>query len=154
MLHLLNALLLAGIWVGARWGWIRLSAEAVGPWECFLLPLVTTVLAVGMYGLARALPRWPHLLNVPRKDEVLALSPAGRAPILREASRLLHASTTFLLVLFAVVQYAVYRELLGHDTTGLTVAILVLGVLGGPVLTAVFLIRVLREVRRALDGGP
>lgn len=153
MVRLLNVVFLVVLWWGVWWGGGRLAAGPGTPDSWYLLPLLGTGLVALTSGLARALPRWPELLNIPRKEEVMALTPEERDPVFREAALLIHVTNTHMLLLFGIVQILLYREALELPTGGWVVAVLLVAVLGGAVIAGTSLVRLLRVVDRVLEGG-
>lgn len=165
--HWINLLLLAAVVGGSVWAWphlperipahlgpggevTRWTGRTAGSW--FLLPLLTLGIVALNYGIAAALPGRPHLINLPGKEQFLALPPERQAPVVARMQELLYGFTAPLVVLMGAVQASMYRAAVGVESRGDTVAILLLSVLMTPVMLVVWLPRIQRELSRQLDA--
>jgi uncharacterized membrane protein len=116
------------------------------PMRWFLLPALA-VLVGGVMQLSQSLVRrHPALLNIPDKDEYLALPEAGKREVLVHVRAMLAATMGVMLAIFALIQLAIWRQAHGHATTTLLMVVLVLGVLTTPLLLGVFLPRIRDEI--------
>jgi hypothetical protein len=171
--HALNALLLGLLLIGSAWAYPRLperipvhfgvSGEAdrweersVASW--YLLPGLALALVGLNYGLARVLPRRPHLFNFPEKKQFLELPPERREPVIDRMQDFLYGLSIPLLLLFGFIQWTIYRTANGDDPQPYVLANLVIAVLMTPLLLVLWLPRIQREVRRQVrehreEGG-
>lgn len=137
-LHILNGLLLAGLWVFTIAAWPLLPDLVpghIGPsgvtrWDgkqnsfWFILPLIGSVHAVIMYGISTLANGSAQSFNMPQKKRVLALPMEGQRFVMEPMRGFMFAMATWLLVLMFYMQYTFYRvamdALTGEpDTSGL-----------------------------------
>ena len=52
----------------------------------WLLPLIATLMALGLYGLNRMILKYPGLINLPNKDELMRLPPDAMRRVVRRLS--------------------------------------------------------------------
>lgn len=141
--------LLAALWAGSVLAWPRLPARipvhfsfggGADRWEettllsWFGLPLLALAAVLLNALLARALPKRPGLVNLPDKKRFLALPPEYRAPVVRRIQDSLHALGAQVVLLFGLMQVAVYRTAAGADTRTYMLFVLVYAVALLPVL--------------------
>lgn len=157
----INALLLALIFAGSAWAWPRLPDRIPAHFDAggqvtrwtepsflawFGIPLVALALVGVNEGLARAIARWPALVNIPGKEEVLALPPGRREAVWERVRELLRSLSALLIGLFGFMQWTTYRSALGAEPQPYMLVVLVYCILMGPVVLAVWLPRIQREV--------
>lgn len=165
-IHWINGLLIALIVVGSALAWPELPERVPGHfgaggevtrWDSpsflswFGPAILGLVLAGMLYGLARLLPDRPHLFNFPDKDRFLALPPAFRAPVIRRMLDSLYGLATMMLALFALIQWTRFRTAHGADSAPYVAVVLILSVVTTPILLAVWLPRIQREVDRQVE---
>jgi uncharacterized membrane protein len=164
-LHVLNAVLLAGLWVMTLYlydllpdripghigpsGVTRWTARESGMW--FLMPILGTGQILLMYVLAYAATGSPDMINTPQKKRLLALPREGQLFAIRPLRTFMYAMAAWLLVLTAYVQLSLWRVAVaaqsGEPATGhLLVGILVLTAL--PLGMAYWLSQ---EIRRRIE---
>jgi len=160
-LHLLNALLAACFLGFSLWAWealpelipvhfdasgepTRWAARSFGSW--FGLPIIALAMVALNYGLAAALGRWPHLVNLPDKRRFLSLPPERRERVLAPMREMLYALSTPLLLLFLLIQVGTYREAIGGSAAPFTVAALLMAVLISPFILIGWLPRIQSEM--------
>lgn len=162
--RLLNVLLLLVLWGGALWYWDTLPERVPTHFDArglpdawgtkgfaswFLLPTIALATAGLMYVSAWLVQRRPVLLNIPRKKELLELSPADQAPVLRAVTATLEAITAGILLIFCAIQLATYRAAFGDSVRPLMLAVLLVAVVGLPLLTLVLIARTSALVKDA-----
>lgn len=162
-IHAVNLLLALALVGFATWAWGQLPdrvpshLDVTGRptgwgersvWTWYLLTAIGLATAGLIYALASWSARRPDLLNLPGKERLLALPPERRDPVLGRIRQLVQGLAAPVLLVFVVVQAAIYRAALGHDVSGLVVTVLVLALALPPVLIAVGLPLVLREIER------
>jgi uncharacterized membrane protein len=157
-LHLLNALLLLGLWAFTILAYASLPELVpghIGPsgvtrWEArhnsmwFIVPLLGSVHAVMMYGLSTLANSSPASFNVPDKKRLLALPPEGQRYALEPMRGFMFRMATWLLVLILYVQYSFYRVAVeaqtGEPRTGTMLPAILL-------LTAAVIVMAIRSSR-------
>lgn len=116
-------------------------------WRWFTLPAGAVVLQLLMELFARLIPARPNLLNIPDKERLLALPPAWRAPVTREAVLMLDATGAGIAAVFLLIQWQFVRIAGGQaGASPVLMAILPIG------LTVVLLLFVSR-ITTALDAA-
>jgi uncharacterized membrane protein len=162
-LHILNALLAACFLGFSVWAWAglpelipvhfdasgeptRWAARSFGSW--FALPLMALTMVALNYGLAAAMGRWPHLVNLPDKRRFLALSLERRERVLAPMREMLYALSVPLLLLFLLIQVGTWREALGGSAAPFTVVALLMAVLITPFMLIGWLPRLQNELNR------
>ena len=96
-------------------GW---SDNPIVAW--FALPVLATVSVGFIYVLSNLARRTPHLWNVPKKKEFLALREDQRAPIIERMMVVIDVTGLYVVVLMWVMQYGIYRTSF-EPTAGLPV---------------------------------
>lgn len=167
-IHLINGSLLVLLLFGSAMAWPDLPNEIPAHFDAsgqvtrwtrtsalswFAIPLVALVLTAVNYLIAHLLPRWPHLINLPSKQQFLALSADRRAPVIERLRELLYGISAPLTLLMIVVQVAIYRTAQGEPSNGYILAILLGSVLLTPLMLAVWLPRIQSEIDRQVRGG-
>jgi uncharacterized membrane protein len=175
--HLLNGAMLVWIWAFTLLKWpdlpekipVHFAASGApdgwtsGSWEhWFLLPLASLALTLVLYGSAALAARYPRFANIPRKQLILALTPAERKPILDLVTELVYRIAVLVNIQFSLMQLGTYQvakglsEVLPWYVRMSTLAVVALTLL----LTVTTLIRLRSltdEVLRASSqrlGGP
>jgi len=128
--HILNALILAWIWVFTLLKWPELPEEipvhftlagepdrwAAKTWEhWFVLPIVALGMTALLYLASRLVVRFPQHANLPQKAVFLRLPPEDRRPILDVLTGLLYRVAALINVQFGVMQLATYRVAVGQS---------------------------------------
>lgn len=164
LVHGLNAALLVALVGGSAVAWPGLPAEIpihFGPsgepdrWAdttlltWFGLPALAVVLTLALYLGAQVLPSRPRWLNMPDRERFLELPEDARGPVYRHVRTLLYLAATVLLVVFGLLQIAVYREALGTLGGSYIVAVLIVAVGSGPVLAIFAIVGLQRAVDEA-----
>lgn len=164
MLHALNAVLALALLLGSVVGWFALpdaipvhfgldgAADrwaAASPLTWFGMPALGLFLAAAMYALGRWLPFDSKWVNLPDKERYLRLPPEGRRPVDDQLRWLLHALAAEMLAVFCLLQLATWRVATGRPGAELVIGVLLVGLLGGPLLTAVGLVRIQKALDRA-----
>jgi hypothetical protein len=165
-LHALNALLLLGLWVFAIGAYGGLPDEVpahIGlhgvtrwvpkqgsPW--FLLPIMTLVHVIAMYGMAAVADAGVAGFNVPSKKRLLALSREGQRYAVLPMRGFLYGLATWVLVLTGYIQLRFYAfALRGRDADGSTWGMLAF--VAGMLAFVVFMgFRVSRTVARRIEA--
>jgi uncharacterized membrane protein len=162
-LHIINALLAAGLIGFSLWAWpelpdrIPVHFDASGEptrwaettfWNWYLLPLMALAMVALNYGLALVMPRYPKLVNLPDRRRLLDLPPESRQRVIAPVQEMLYALSVPLLMMFVLIQLAQYSEAHGGSGTGYTVTALVLAVLMTPIMLVGWLPRVQNALKR------
>ena len=144
-----SAALLAALWLGSLLAWPHLPARIpthfgfsgkADSWaettllSWFGLPLLALAIVLLNVVLARQLPRRPGLFNLSDKQRFLALPSEYQAPVIRRMQDFLHWVSAQMVLLFGLVQWAIYRTAQGADTRTYMLFILILSVAVLPVL--------------------
>ena len=156
-LTLVNVLIAATLVAGSVLAWPELPARIPthfdlsgradawadrSPSKWFMLPAMA-LLVVGVMQLSQSLAlKHPSLLSIPDKDEFLALPEEGKRAVLVHVRAMLALTMTLMLVVFGLIQLAIWRQAHGHATTTLLAIVLVLAVVMTPLLLGVFLPRI------------
>ncbi len=163
MTRTLTYLLLGCLVVGSVLGWPTLPERIPGHFGAdgqvtrwtdrtalhwFVLPVLALVVALPAIWLARALPRRPHLVNIPDKDRYLALREEHRLPVIERIRNMVFGIAAQVLALLALVQLGIYRTAHGHDTQSYMMAVLVLSLLIVPVTLFLWLPGIQSEINR------
>lgn len=164
LIHGVNVALAGALVVGSVLAWPGLPAEVpvhFGPagepdrWadttvlSWFGLPALGLALSLSLYLVALLVPVRPRWINVPDRKRFLALPDGARGPVYRRVQAVLHLATTVLLMVFGLLQVAVYREAVGEPGWGYVVAVLVVAVASGPVLAVYGIVGLQRAVDEA-----
>lgn len=131
---------------GDRWG-----PKSFLGW--FGLPLVAVALSLLFAWLVRGLPRRPQWVNLPDFRRASDLPEPVRGQVLKLVVEFLGLIQTGVLVIFSLVQYAMYRAAMGRPAGELLVVVLVLAVLSGPILLVVLFVRYRQLVAGGGAGG-
>lgn len=113
----------------------------------WLLPTISVASAALMIGVALVLPRRPDLLNLPNKQEILALPRDAQVAVVRQAQPGLLMLSLMVAGVFLFVQYAIWEVTQGRTATGIGNLILIVPIVSIAVLPAL-LVPVSRELRR------
>ncbi|HSJ24938.1 MAG TPA: DUF1648 domain-containing protein [Longimicrobiales bacterium] len=133
-LHVLNAVLLLGLWVFAIGaypglpeqvpghiggsGVTRWDAKQSSPW--FILPIIALVNAAMMYGISAISHSTPGSFNVPAKTQLMKLPREGQRYAMAPMRGFMYGMATWLLVLLGYIQVEMYR--IAHAGPGADVA--------------------------------
>jgi uncharacterized membrane protein len=117
----------------------------------FGMPLIALALTALNYGLARWMVKRPSLINLPNKQQFLALPPERQAPVVERMRHMLYGLTAPLLVIFLLVQLAIYRTAHGEPSQGIIVAVLIGAIMMTPLILGVWLPPIQRELDRQLS---
>jgi uncharacterized membrane protein len=129
-LHVLNGLLLAGLWAFTIWAWPRLpdlvpghiGLSGVTRWDAkqnslwFILPIMGSVHAVIMYGISTLADGSAQSFNMPQKKRVLALPKEGQRFVMQPMRGFMYGMATWLLALMFYIQYSFYRAAMESRT--------------------------------------
>lgn len=163
--HTINLALLLLLWLVSLWAYPRLPEQipvhfgAAGTpdrWAStsalawFGLPLAAALLTALTYLFARLLPSRPTWVNVPQKERYRTLPDHRKRSVIAQVLRLLWGTNALVLAVLCAIQLASYRAAHGHSTQGLIVGVLLLTVLSTPVILAVWLPPIQRELDRQL----
>lgn len=165
---LLAYALIAALWIWSLWVWPSLPERtpahfgldgAVNRWEdasvfgWFRIPIIALGTTIVIHVAAWLSIRNPRWVNLPQKDELLALAPERQRAVLAKIRDGLGLTAVLTALIMVMVQQLVWHVALGGDATWLSIATMVVGVLTGPIITVVLLVSTQRELNRqiALD---
>jgi uncharacterized membrane protein len=114
-------------------------------WFLPIVSLVSTALTVGS---AFLLPRWPDLLNLPRKAEILALPPAAQAAVVRQAQPGMMLAGLGMAIFSLLLQYATWEVANGRTGFGIGRFGIIVPVVCVALLLPAIILPVNRELRR------
>ncbi|CAN5599229.1 hypothetical protein BH23BAC4_BH23BAC4_00150 [soil metagenome] len=132
--------------------------QATSPLTWFGTVGIALLLGGMCYALAVVLPRYPKLINVPDKRRFMALPREGQLRISRLGQTLLFGTTTFLLLLFGLVQYGSYQVAVGvSDGLPGSVSVAILGLIFTSMIMSPFVIirmqKLQKEIEKEYDGS-
>lgn len=134
--------------------------DAYGPGDSlawFLLPVLAVVVDGMLVAFALMMPRVPlRRINVPFRDRLHGLPAEALAPVRDAVSRMLLAVGVLVTLLFAAIQWVVFRASIGTSDTlefGPPAAALV-AVVAGTVVLNVQLARIVKQVAGRARQGP
>jgi len=113
----------------------------------WLMPMINLASAALTIGVTLALPRRPDLLNLPGKQEILALPRDAQVAVVRQAQPGLLMLSLMVAGVFLFLQYATWEVTQGRTATGIGNLILIIPIVSIAVLPAL-LVPVSRELRR------
>jgi len=113
----------------------------------WVLPSISVASAALTIGIALVLPRRPDLLNLPSKQEILALPRDAQIAVVREAQPGLLLLGMMTASVFLFLQYATWEVTQGRTATGIGNLIFIVPIVGIALLPAL-LIPVRRALRR------
>ncbi|HET7275169.1 MAG TPA: DUF1648 domain-containing protein [Longimicrobiaceae bacterium] len=162
-IHITNGLLVIALLIGSFAAWPHLPANipvhfglsgqpdrvvdtSILSW--FGLPLVAVATTALTYTVAQWLPSHPNLVNLPDKQQFLALSSARKLPVIARVQDMLYGVSALVLVLFGSIQVMIYRVALGESGEVYILALLVLSFLMTPLMLGIWLPGIQREVNR------
>ena len=133
--------------------WVERS---LGSW--FALPAIAVFTVAVLEFSAWLVERRPQYINLPSKQQFLALPPHEQAPIAREVGIFVQGLATMMILVFATIQWATYQAARGISTRALMQFVLVATLLVGPILAVVMIARTSSQVEAArrrvkLRGG-
>lgn len=164
-LHILNALLFAGLWgmtfflyyrlpemipghVGPG-GAIRWEPRTSGTW--FIAPILGTGSVLLMYALAGLGAGSPEAVNIPQKKRLLALPREGQRYAMRPLRVFMFGMATWLLVLMLYIQYSMYRIAMQAQAGAPDTGHLLPGILLMTAVPLLMAVRLSRVVGRRID---
>ena len=134
MLSFLNIALVVALIAGSAVAWPELPARIPthfdisgradawsdrSPTSWFALPAIA-VLIVGVMHFSQSLVlKRPSLLNIPGKEQYLALPEEGKRAVLVHVRGMLAMTSTVMLLIFGLIQVSIWRQAHGHPTTTL-----------------------------------
>lgn len=122
------------------------SATARSPWSWAAIPIIAVVTQLALAALSAALVRRPHLFNFPEKERFLKIPAAYQGPVINRMREMLDLASAFMVLVFAVVQFMIWRAALGHSTEGLSIGLVV-----GPIMVTPGLLIMISRVNGAVD---
>ena len=128
--------------------WTRTSLLS---WFAPILLALATVALV--QGIAALLPRYPHLINMPDKDKLLALPPEKQRPVIEVIQSMVDWITLEILTVFALVQWSMYRAAHGGQQDFIIVFVVLMSPVG-LIIAMIFLGKAqhrLREAQRTMQ---
>jgi len=125
-----------------RWG-----DRSLGSW--LLLPLIGLGMHALMYGLSAFIVRKPKLVNMPDKKKLLELPPHLQKWVLGGIAQMMYLSALTLLVMFSVLQYAMWRTAHGIDAGNWVMGGVLFGLVAMPFETIGFLVVTQRRLEHA-----
>jgi uncharacterized membrane protein len=161
-MRIVNLLLVAALWIGSALAWPGLpdripqhiaadgaaTWRATSVWSWFLLPALATVTVVLLHLVQRLTRQRPGLLNIPGKEQLLALPPERQAPVLARANEMMEGTITVMLVIFGTVQAGLWHAAHGGSTQTVLVVVLPLALLSTPLVLGIWLPRIGGELER------
>lgn len=165
-MRLVAFLLCAALWLGSAAAWpalpdpvpSRVSGGEIVAWadksasSWFLLPALATALLLLVIVVTRLASRRPALLNIPGKEQLLALPPARQAPVLAEAAGLIDGSSALMMAVFGAAQYARWHVANGGSSDTVLLLVLPLAVLSTPLVLGLWLPRITNELERQVKA--
>lgn len=118
------------------------------PASWFMLPAIAVLVAALTHVSGRLTARHPRLLSIPGKEEFEKLGATGKAAVMVHVQAMLAFTMTVMLLIFAMIQLAIWRQAHGHPTTTLLALVLVGAVASTPLLLGLFLPRIQDEIER------
>jgi hypothetical protein len=157
-----NLLLVAALWIGSVLAWPALperipqhiGADGVATWRAtslwswFLLPAIATATVILLHLVQRLTRQRPGLLNIPGREQLLALPPARQAPVLARANEMMEGTITVMLVIFGTVQAGLWYAAHGGSPQTVLVVVLPLALLSTPLVLGIWLPRINEELER------
>ncbi|HET6681069.1 MAG TPA: DUF1648 domain-containing protein [Gemmatimonadaceae bacterium] len=122
------------------------AATSLASW--FALPAIGVLTWALVLASSHFAIKHPSLLNIPHKQDFLELPEANRPPVARHIRELLDAVGVHVLLVFGIVQLAVYSEARGHPVPWLLPSVLVLTALLLPVVFFFYNPRIRDEIER------
>ena len=165
-IHLVNALLIAGLLLFSIWSYQHLPESipahfdfdgtptrwaAKSFWSWFSGPMVGIALAAMMYGIAAVAPRLPNSVNMPDKKRYMKLPIERKLRVLSVTQNLLYATSVPLLTMFMLIQYGSWISAQGGSATPYVVIALIIGVLITPATLIFFLPKSSSVLKRELE---
>ena len=125
-----------------RWG-----EKSILNW--FLLPLIGTGTVLMAYGVRWLMVRFPKSTNMPNKEQYLKLGPEARRAVHDEIEALMHMISVSTLLVFSLLQLAIFRNANGQSMQAVMMTGLVLWLAVVPILCTWMIVRVHRSVGAA-----
>jgi hypothetical protein len=161
-MRVVNLLLVAALWIGSALVWPslpgrmprHLGADGVTTWQStslsswFLLPALATLVVVLLHMLQRLARGRPGLLNIPGREQLLALPPERQAPVIARAVDMMEGTIAIMLLIFCTVQAGLWRVAHGGSAQAVLVVVLPLAVLSTPLVLGIWLPRISNELER------
>lgn len=161
-MRIVNLLLLAALWIGSAVAWPALpgripqhvsgngtvtwTSATAGSW--FLLPGVATLVVVLLHVVQRFTRQRPGLLNIPGREQLLALPAERQAPVIARASDMMEGTITIMLLIFCAVQGGLWHTAHGGSSETMLVVVLPLALLSTPLVLGIWLPRITNELER------
>ena len=122
------------------------AATSLASW--FALPAIGVLTWMLVLASSHFAIKHPSLLNIPHKQEFLALPEENRIPVAHHIRDLLDAVGVHILLVFGIIQLAVYSEAKGIPVPWLLPSVLVLSALLLPIVFFVYNPRIRDEIER------
>jgi uncharacterized membrane protein len=122
------------------------AATSLASW--FALPGIGVLTWVLVLASSHFAIKHPSLLNIPHKQDFLALPEANRTPVAHHIRDLLDAVGVHILLVFGIIQLAVWSEARGHPVPWLLPSVLVFTALLLPIVFLVYNPRIRDEIER------
>lgn len=151
-----NLLLILGMMGFALWAWPHLpdripvhfgadgrpdgwADRSLTSW--FALPSLAILLTLLMGAFRPLMRRYPRLVNLPDRRHLSELPEVARGPVLEMVSGFLALVQTEVLVIFGLLQIAIYRTAMGEESRGIMFSVLILAIVTSPLFLVVFFLR-------------
>ena len=154
------------LWVGAVLAWpglpdpipqridargeVTTTEKSVESW--FFLPGLATLTLALLIGVSRVVRARPAFLNIPGREQLMALPPERQAPVLARSVELIDGTIVIMLLIFCVVQYGLWRIAHGGSSQSMLVIVLPLAVLSTPLILGIWLPRITNELERQVQA--
>lgn len=89
------------------------ASRSIGSW--FAMPAIGVSVTLLMLGISQLTRNRPDLLNVPGKNELLALPPREQHPFVEQLATLMTLTATSVLLIFAAMHYDMWRTAIGEQ---------------------------------------
>ena len=159
-MRILNLLLVAALWIGSALAWPGLPEQvpqhiaadgvvtwrATTVWSWFLLPALATLVLGLLHVVKRATVRRPGLLNIPGREQLLALPAERQVPVIAKAHDMVEGTISIMLIIFGVVQTGLWHTAHGGSSEAVLMVVLPLAVLSTPLVLGIWLPRIHDEL--------
>ena len=161
-MRMVNLLLLAALWIGSALVWPRLPDRipqhiaadggitwaSTSPASWFLLPGLATLVVVLLHVVQRFARQRPGLLNIPGREQLLALPAERQAPVIARAVDMMEGTIAVMLLIFCAVQAGLWHAAHGGSSETVLVVVLPLALLSTPLVLGIWLPRITNELER------